>query len=55
MHNNYRCETFNSYIQTQNIFGNKRAPSPSYIADIGSKFAVIKHLRYICDGGTQGT
>lgn len=42
-----RCETFNSYIRAQNIFGNKSAPSH----DIAWHFAVIEQLRYICEDG----
>lgn len=42
-----RCETFNSFIRAQNIYGNKRAPS----RDIAHHFSTIEHLRYICDGG----
>lgn len=45
----YRCETFNSFIRVQNIFGNKGAPS----RDIAYHFSVIEHLRYICDGGSD--
>ena len=45
-----RCETFNSFIRVQNIFGNKGAPS----RDIACHFATIEHLRYICDGGCTG-
>lgn len=42
-----RCETFNSFIRIQNIYGNKSAPSK----DIAHHFAIIEHLRYICSGG----
>ena len=43
-----RCETFNSFIRVQNIFGNKGAPS----RDIAHHFAVVEQLRHICDGGS---
>ncbi len=42
-----RCEAFNSCIRAQNIYGNKQAPS----RDICNRFAVIEHIRYICEGG----
>lgn len=42
-----RCESFNSTVRLQNIFGNKQAPS----RDIANHFAVVEHLRFICDGG----
>ena len=34
-------------MRLQNIFGNKQAPS----RDIANHFAVVEHLRYICNGG----
>jgi hypothetical protein len=42
-----RPESFNSNIRMQNIFGNKQAPS----RDIAVHFAVIEHLRFVCEGG----
>ena len=42
-----RCETFNSFIRAQNIYGNKAAPR----RDIAQHFSTIEQLRYICDGG----
>ena len=42
-----RCESFNSYIRAQNIYGNKSAPSH----DICKHFADIEQLRYVCGGG----
>ena len=43
----YRCESFNSSVRLQNIYGNKQAPS----RDIANHFAIVEHLRYICGGG----
>ena len=37
----------NSTVRLQNIYGNKQAPS----RDIANHFAVVEHLRYICNGG----
>lgn len=45
----FRCETFNSYIRSQNIFGNKGSPS----RDIAKKFAAVEQLRFICEGGYE--
>lgn len=45
----FRCETFNSYIRSQNIYGNKSSPS----RDIAKKFAAIEQLRFICEGGYE--
>ncbi len=42
-----RCETFNSFIRAQNIYGNKSAPSH----DISVSFATTEQLRYICEDG----
>lgn len=42
-----RCESFNSMVRLQNIFGNKRAPS----RDIANHFAHVNHIRFICEGG----
>ncbi|KAL5509435.1 hypothetical protein EMCRGX_G004809 [Ephydatia muelleri] len=42
-----RCESFNSSVRLQNIYGNKQAPS----RDIANHFAIVEHLRYICGGG----
>ena len=44
----YRCESFNSLVQLQN---NKLAPS----RDIANHFAVVDHVRYICEGGLFNT
>ena len=41
----HRCESFNSLIRGQNIHGNKQAPS----RDIAHRFAVIEHLRFLCN------
>ena len=41
-----RFEAFNSLIRTQNVFGNKQAPS----RDIAITFAHIEHLRSLCSG-----
>ncbi len=41
------CETFNSFIRHQNIYGNKSAPSH----DISVSFATTEQLRYICEDG----
>ena len=40
----YSCESFNSYIRSHNIFGNKQAPS----RDIAHRFAVLEHIRFTC-------
>ena len=37
----------NFTVRLQNIYGNKQAPS----RDIANHFAVVEHLRYICNGG----
>ena len=42
-----RFETFNSFIRTHNIYGNKGAPS----YDIACRFATLEHLRHIGEGG----
>ena len=42
-----RFEAFNSLMRTQNVHGNRHAPSK----DISHNFAVIEHLRFICSGG----
>ena len=47
----HRCETFNSYIRAQNIYGNESAPSH----DIACHFAVIEQLRHICEDGHVST
>eukprot|EP00731_Ephydatia_muelleri_P005115 Em0002g1291a len=46
-----RCESFNSLVRLQNIYGNKLAPS----RDIANHFAIIDHVRYICEGGLFNT
>ena len=53
-YSSHRCETFNSLIRAQNIFGNRMAPS----RDIARQFSIIEHLRFICssesfDGSTR--
>ena len=42
-----RCESCNSSVLLQNIYGNKKAPS----RDIGNHFATVEHLCYISGGG----
>eukprot|EP00731_Ephydatia_muelleri_P033943 Em0042g22a len=42
-----RCESFNSMVRLQNIFGNKLSPS----RDIANHFACVEHIRFICEGG----
>ena len=43
----YRCESFNSSVRFQNIYGNKQAPS----RDIANFLAIVEYLRFICGGG----
>ena len=42
-----RFETFNSFIRTHNIYGNKGAPS----YDIACRFAALEQLRHNGEGG----
>ena len=42
-----RFESFNSIIRTQNIYGNRHAPS----RDIAHSMAVQQQLRFVCSGG----
>ena len=39
-----RFEAFNSFIRSQNVFANRRAPS----RDIGHKLSIIEYLRFLC-------
>ena len=44
---NFRFESFNSLLRNQNVFSNRESPSK----DIGTNFAVLEHLRFLCSGG----
>eukprot|EP00731_Ephydatia_muelleri_P000135 Em0001g135a len=45
-----RFESFNSYVRTYNVFGNRLGPS----RDIAKRFCNLQHLRHICHGGNAG-
>ena len=42
-----RCETYNSLIRSQNVYGNKMAPSK----DIAHSFAILNSIYFTYSGG----
>eukprot|EP00731_Ephydatia_muelleri_P011328 Em0006g222a len=46
-YNTERCETYNSLIRSQNVYGNKMAPSK----DIAHSFAVLNSIYFTFSGG----
>ena len=42
----YRFELFNSFIRSQNVYSNRRAPS----RDIAYNLSALEHIRTVCSG-----
>ena len=47
----HRCENFNALMREQNTYANHQAPS----RDVATRFAVLDHIRYLCEGGSSET